>query len=108
VNRISSKDYFMECRRASRPDLLKFPRYVQENRIDLSTICVAVIESRRPRTTNALSLFIATQVPPSHRFCLPRELGKLRIDVCKRSGIGEGPMNRKLPKQLERGVWYEA
>jgi hypothetical protein len=109
MNRISSKDYLIKCRRgARRPDSLEYLHYVQGNRVGSSTIHVALIDSRRPRTTNTLSLFNAKQGPPGTGLALPRELGKLCIDVCKRRGIGGGPMNRKLPKRFERGVRNEA
>ena len=109
MNKISSKDYLMERRRARRPDSLEYQEYVQESRIDVSTICVALIESIRPRTTNALSLFNATQVPPVTGLVCPASLGSSVLMIARsKSGIGEGSMNRRLPKQLERGVWYEA
>jgi hypothetical protein len=109
MNKISSKDYLMECRRARRPDSLEYQGYVEESRIDVSTICVALIESRRPRTTNALSLFNATQVPPVTGLVCPTSLGSSVLTLARsKSGIGKGSMNRTLPEQLGRGVWYEA
>jgi hypothetical protein len=109
MNKISCRDYFMECHRARRPDPLEYPRCVQEIRIDVSTICGALIESGRPRTRNSLLLFNATQVPPVTGLVCPASLGSSALMFARsRSGIGKGPMNRTLPKQLGRGVWYEA
>lgn len=110
MHNISWRDYFIECRRgARRPDILEYPRYIQGHRIDASTIYVALIDSRRPQTTDAFSQIYATQVPPVTCLVCPTSLGSSVLTfVRSRSGIGKGPMNRTLPKQLGRGDWYEA
>jgi hypothetical protein len=110
MNKIPSRDYFIECRRGPiRRDALEYPQYVQESRMDASTIYRALIDPRRPRPTNALSLFNATQVPPVSSLVCPASLGSSALMIARsRTGIGKEPMDRTLPKQLERGVWYEA
>jgi hypothetical protein len=76
MNKISSKDYFIKSRRgARRQDSLEFLRHVQENRIEASTIYIALIDSRGPRTTNALPLFNAIQGPPVTGLFCPASLG---------------------------------
>lgn len=109
VNKISSKNYLMERRRARRPDSPEYQGYVQENRKDVSTICVASFESKRLPTMGAFSQLNATQVPPVTGLVCPTSLGSSVLMFARsRSGIGKGPMNRTRPKQLGRGVWYEA
>jgi len=110
MNKISSRDYFIECRRgARRPDTLEYRRYVQGQRIDASTIYVALIDSRRPQTTDAFSQIYTTQDPPVTGLVCPTSLGSSVLMLARsKSGIGKGSMNRTLPEQLGRGVWYEA
>jgi len=73
MNEYSSRDYAVECLRgATQPDALECPQDVRENRIELSTIYFVLIDSKRPRITNALSLFHTTQVPRSQFLPAPR------------------------------------
>ena len=66
MNEYSSRDYAVECLRgAAQPDTLEYPQDVRENRIELSTIYFALIDSKQPRIINALSLFHTIQVPRS-------------------------------------------
>jgi len=91
MNKISSKDYFIKCcRGAIRPDSLEYLRYIQGNRIDASTIYVALIDSRRPRTTNALSLFSATQGPPVTGLVCPASLGSSALMFARDEVLEKG------------------
>jgi hypothetical protein len=109
MNKISSRDFVMEClRETRRPDTLEYSECVLESRREAPPIYIALIDSRRPRTTDALSKLNTVRVPSIVVLVRLARLGSSALIFARsRSGIGKGPMNRTLRKKLERGISYE-
>src|SRR2546423_998333 len=65
MNKNYSRNYVMEgLRGVGRPYRLEHPQSVHETWRETSTIYVALIDSREPRTADHFSLFHATRLPP--------------------------------------------
>jgi hypothetical protein len=92
MNNIFSKTFVVEClREANRADTPGCPECVYKTRREASTIYVALIGSRQPRTSNAFSVFDAKRVPPVTVLPRPASLGSSASMLARsRSGIGNG------------------
>jgi hypothetical protein len=92
MNKISSKDFVVEClREAGRPDTLEYPQCVHRTRGKASAICVALIGSRQPQTPSTFSVFDAKRVPPVTVPLRAASLGSSASMFARsRSGNGKG------------------
>jgi len=75
-------------RGVGRPYRLEHPQSVHETWRETSTIYVALIDSREPRTADDFSLFNATRLPPVTVLVRPASLGSSALMFARsKSGI---------------------